>query len=325
MGISALDQPALAKDEIAVLEISSFQAEGLAESRIAPDVFVVTNLLEDHLDCYSTIEQYHEAKAAVLDHQDQDDWAILPSRLFDRTRLEGRARGRRAYFEADGEPLPPGTDGVFASDGVLRANWEGEELELIALSDLPLDGAHNVSNASAAVVAALAVGVTLDAIRKRLASIPQIEHRQMPVATIDGVEYVNDSAATMPEATRASLRTFAGRDIILIAGGSDKKLKPRPLALAAAKLARTVVLLEGSATDGIREALLAVGVSSLLGPFDSIEAAVEAAKAKARPGSVVLLAPGAASFGMFVDEFDRGAKFRSAVLGIPADAGSART
>lgn len=313
MGISALDQPVLEEGDVAVLEISSFQAEGMAEFRVAPDVFVVTNLLEDHLDRYSTVEQYHEAKVSVLDHQGVDGWAILPSTLFDRVRLEGRARGRRGYFEADGEPLPLGANGVFAADGMLRANWEGRELELGPVADLPLQGAHNVSNVAAAIAAALAASVDSEAIRARLCSLPRLYHRQESVATIDGVEYVNDSAATMPAATAASVKAYAGRDVILIAGGSSKNLDPRPLATAVAKVARTVVLLEGDATAGIEEALLALGHNSLLGPFDSMEAALAAAKSAARPDSVVLLAPGATSFGMFKDEFDRGAKFKNAV------------
>lgn len=320
MGISALDQPPLAEHDMAVLEISSFQAEGMAEFRVAPGVFVVTNLLEDHLDRYSTVEQYHEAKVSVLDHQGPDDWAILPSRLDDRARLEGRARGRRAYFEAAGEPLPPGTDGVFASGGVLRAAWEGDELELCPLANLPFGGAHYASNVAAATCAALALGTGAETIRDRLGSLPTLDHRQEPVATIDAIEYVNDSTATMPEATAASVRAYAGRDVVLIAGGSSKQLDPRPLAVAAAELVRTVVLLEGDATAGIGKALLARGLNSLRGPFDSMEAAVTEARSVARPGSVVLLAPGATSFGMFADEFDRGTRFKNAVRAMLSDA-----
>lgn len=316
MGISALDQPALAQDEIGVLEISSFQAEGMAEFRVAPHVFVVTNLLEDHLDRYPTVDHYHEAKMAVLDHQRRDDWAVLPSRIDERIRLDGRARGRRLYFEAEGEPLPPGADGVFTVDGSVRAIRAGREIELLPVSDLPLSGDHNVSNLAAAIGAALAVGIDPAAIGHRLASFQGLEHRQMSVATIDGVEYVNDSAATMPAATAASLRTYTNRDIVLIAGGSSKKLNPHPLATAVAELARTVVLLEGDATGGIRNSLTTLGFDALQGPLDSMEAAVMAAASIARPGSIVLLAPGATSFGMFADEFDRGEKFKDAVLSL---------
>jgi UDP-N-acetylmuramoylalanine--D-glutamate ligase len=322
MGISALDQRPLAANELAVLEISSFQAEGIADSRVAPEVFVVTNLLEDHLDRYRTVDQYHEAKVAVLDHQDRSSWAILPSRFQDRAKLEGRVRGRCAYFEAAGEPIPPGADGVFSSAGRLRARWGGDELELVPLDDLPLAGEHNVSNIGAAVGAALAVGVSAEAIRDRLRSLPVLDDRQELVATVDGVEYVNDSAATMPAATAASIRTYAGRDIVLIAGGTSKNLEPEPLASPVAELAREVVLLQGDATEGIRSAIRSRGHDRQLGPFDSMEAALEAARLVAHPGSVVLLAPGATSFGMFEDEFDRGAKFRDAVRAMLAAAKS---
>jgi UDP-N-acetylmuramoylalanine--D-glutamate ligase len=317
MGISALAQAGLRADGIAVAEVSSFQAEGLAEARIAPVVFVVTNLLEDHLDRYPSLEAYHEAKVAVFDHQGPGDWAILPSRRYDRERLDGRVRGRLAYFQSAGEPLPEGADGVWVSKGVLRGRWAGEEIELVPVTELPIVADHYASNAAAAACAALAAGVAPGTVRDRLRSLRPRPDRQELVATVDGVDYVNDTTATAPAATAASIRTYEGRDVILIAGGADKGgLDPAPLATAVVEAVRTVVLLEGTATDGIAAALRAEGYESVVGPLGSMDAAVAEARAVAEPDAVVLLAPGAASVGLFEDEFHRGAEFRRAVQAV---------
>jgi UDP-N-acetylmuramoylalanine--D-glutamate ligase len=314
MGISAINQDRFGKDDVAVIEVSSFQAEGMTDVGVAPDVFVITNLLEDHLDRYSGIEEYHEAKVSVLDHQGEDSWAILPSHLPDTVDLDDRRHGRRAYFGTE-PPPDPQADAVFATDGVLRARWQGAEITLGSLSDLPIQGRHYAENIAAAAAAAMALGVSPEEIGDRLPSLPTIEHRQEHVAEVDGVDYVNDSAATVPAATAASVTTYASRDIVLIAGGSSKRLDPEPLALPVAELARAVVLLDGDATEGIRAALRSRGFDDFHGPLGSMGEAVETAAALAKPGSVVLLAPGATSFGMFADEFDRGSQFREAVRG----------
>ncbi len=314
MGISALDSPPLGQGSVAVAEVSSFQAEGMAEHGAAPHVFAVTNLLEDHLDRYANVDAYHEAKAAVLDHQEENDWAILPSRRFDRERLEPRTRGRIAYFETAGEPLPEGAPGVSCCGGALRARWDGREIELVRVEDLPMRAEHYLGNVAAAACVALAVGAEPESLRDPLSSLRPLEDRQEIVATVNGVQFVNDTTATMPAAAAASIRSYASKDLVLIAGGASKRLDPTPLAVAASELARHVVLLDGPATAGIERALRHRGFGAISGPHDSMASAVTAAESLSGPGSVVLLAPGASSFGMFQNEFERGSKFREAVL-----------
>jgi UDP-N-acetylmuramoylalanine--D-glutamate ligase len=286
----------------------------MAEHGISPHIFAITNLLEDHLDRYANVDAYHEAKGAVLDHQKEDDWAILPSRRFDRERLEPRTRGRVAYFEAAGEPLPGGAQGVSCSGGVLRARWNGSEVELVRVDALPMKAEHYLSNIAAAACVALAAGAEPESLRDPLRSLRPLKDRQEIVATLDEILYVNDTTATMPAAAAASIRSYSGRDLVVIAGGASKWLDPTPLAVAASALARHVVLLDGPATAGIERALHHQGFSAISAPYDSMASAVIAAESLACPGSIVLLAPGASSFGMFQNEFDRGRKFREAVL-----------
>jgi UDP-N-acetylmuramoylalanine--D-glutamate ligase len=168
-------------------------------------------------------------------------------------------------------------------------------------------------NTLAASAAALLMGATEEQARAALVTQESIPHRQELVATIEGVLYVNDTAATAPAAALAALDTFGDRPVVLIAGGASKRTDLSMLAKRAAAEAKAVVLLEGSATPEFRQLLLAAGVRHLSGPHNAMEPAVRAAATLAQPGSVVLLAPGCASFGIFRDEFHRGEAFRAAV------------
>src|SRR5690606_26581506 len=133
------------------------------------------------------------------------------------------------------------------------------------------------------------------------------------VATVNGVDYINDTTATTPAATVAALRAFGDREIVAIAGGSEKRVALEPLADALAHRATRVVLLDGTATSRLAELLAERGVRDVNGPAQSMAEAVELASAAAGPGAVVLLSPGCASFGMFRNEFQRGERFREAV------------
>ena len=299
----------------AALELSSFQLEGIGEHHLAPHVAVITNLHPDHLDRYPSLVEYGAAKANVARAQTPDDWAVYPA--FDpsvRPLLQD-ARARPVTF-ADRAHDGPRT--LYVADDRLRASWDGETLDLGAADALPIPGAHNRQNALAAAGAGLAVGLDADAIRAGLARFRGVAHRLEPVATIGGVEYVNDSAATTPEAAAAALAAFAGRPIVAILGGSDKGLDLAPLAAALRRHATQVVLLAGTATGRLR-AELGDGVA-VTGPLDDLHTAVARAAALAPAGGVVLLSPGCASFGLFVDEFDRGDRFRSEVAALAVGA-----
>jgi UDP-N-acetylmuramoylalanine--D-glutamate ligase len=127
------------------------------------------------------------------------------------------------------------------------------------------------------------------------------------------VLFVNDTAATAPAAAIACLRAFADRAIHLIAGGADKQLDFGPLAEEIAARAASVTLLEGSATPLLRAAIESTGHVMNVSVVQSMTVALDRATRFARPGDVVLLSPGCASFGLFRDEFDRGEQFRAAV------------
>jgi UDP-N-acetylmuramoylalanine--D-glutamate ligase len=318
MGVPAFEYGTPPRGTVVTAELSSFQIEGLSEAGVSPPVAVITNFQRDHLDRYASYEEYIETKAGLLDFQAPDDWAILPFDSPDRGVAERRVRGRVAYFSAALPGGPPGPHAVWADREAVRLRWDGVERAVAWTDGVPLRGAHNLGNIAAAVAAVLAAGVEPDEIAPELSRLRPVRNRLESVAILDGVEFVNDTTATTPVAAAAGVEAFPGRDLVLIAGGSEKGLDQDLLARATVEHVRAVVLLPGSATPDLVARLRARGFDAIAGPFDTMAAAVEAAAGLAQPGGVVLLSPGATSYGQFLDEFDRAARFREAVLGACA-------
>jgi UDP-N-acetylmuramoylalanine--D-glutamate ligase len=179
-----------------------------------------------------------------------------------------------------------------------------------------------VGNVQAATLAAELIGITPDVIHRAVASFHGVPHRLETVRELDGVLYINDSASTAPVAGIAALRSF-DRPVVLIAGGNSKNLDMGDFAAEIAARAKHVVLLAGDASDAFATAIgaaaeLAGGSPHLLvtGPLDDLPRALAEAQNAAAPGDVVLFSPGFTSFGMFLNEFDRGNQFRDLVLGL---------
>jgi len=186
----------------------------------------------------------------------------------------------------------------------------GEEAEEILGPDLIVPGAHQRKNLLAAALALRAFGLEAAAIKAAMSSFPGVEHRLEFFAEAGGIRWYNDSAATIPQAVGAALRSFES-PVVLITGGTDKNLDFEPLR-EIVRRAKTILLLAGTGTVKLRAILDDEGIS-YLGPYSDLGSAVENAVATARAGDAVVLSPGCTSFGMFLHEFDRGAKFKEIV------------
>jgi UDP-N-acetylmuramoylalanine--D-glutamate ligase len=313
MGRSALDCLSLIMPETpVVIELSSWQLEGLGEHGLSPHIAVFTNLSPDHLNRYASMDEYLDAKLNIARYQQPGDWFVVNAD----DPLVWPHRG-----EGDGIPIAfsahdDGTDGAHLDGERLIWRLNGDQVELGLREDLALHGDHNLLNGLAASAAALLAGAGPDHVRTGLATAAEVPDRQEVVAEIDGVLYVNDTTATTPAAVFAALERFRDRPIVLIAGGSDKGVALDDMAERIAAATRAVVLLDGAATGDLAEKLQRAGAKSVIGPLDSMERAVVEAHRLATSGSVVLLSPGCASFGMFRDEFHRGQAFRDAVRGL---------
>jgi UDP-N-acetylmuramoylalanine--D-glutamate ligase len=272
-----------------VCEVSSFQLEDAVE--FAPEGAVLLNLAPDHLDRHGTFDAYTRAKLRVFAHQGNDDVAVAPLGLGVED-LGGCAR--RVCF-GDGPQAE-------LSDRAGHLWWAEEPL--LAVEELPLRGLHNRRNAMAAAAICLARGIEPDAVRAALRSFAGVEHRLEDVATIDGVLYVNDSKATNVDSTLVALASF-DVPVHLILGGQAKGQDFEPL--------RTPVAARCAGVYLIGEDAEAIGAVVGGGRCATLERAVDAAAAAARPGEVVLLSPACASFDQFEDFEARGRAFKEMV------------
>lgn len=316
--ISALEQlPRITPHTPVVLELSSWQLEGLGEAGLSPALACVTNLSPDHLDRYASMAEYAEAKAQIVLHQRPGDVAFLNRDDALVSAMAQRAPGRVGWFAGPASVAEPFSYGTRWQDG--RLIWiDGQQQETLAeRADVLLPGAHNLANVAAAAALAKAFGVGTSQLRAALRRFTGVPDRMEPVRELEGVRYINDTTATAPAAAIAALHSLDAPTIV-IAGGADKGLPFDELAQTLVQRAKAVVLLSGSATPKLQAALAQAHQHSpqriaIRGPFERLADAVAAARALAQPGDVVLLSPGCASFGMFKNEFDRGEQFRRIV------------
>jgi len=335
--VSALEAlPRITAGTPVVLELSSWQLEGLGEAKLSPQYACITNISPDHLDRYGSMEAYAEAKRQILAYQRPGDVVVL--NYDDQLQYEWAADApgdvvwfahRQEEYDLHDRPLVIyGDTGVLWLDASVAHDQPITVERVIELGDIGLPGQHNRANVAAAAALAKSFGVTNEHIRSAIRNFSGIEHRLELVRELDGVRYINDTAATAPEAAIAALRSFE-RPIVLIAGGADKNLPFDNLAREMVSRAKAIVLLDGSATPKLIEALQTIDdrrwtmddvrssivyrPSSITGPYTDFAKAIEAARVLAVPGDIVLLSPGCASFGMFRNEFHRGEEFRRIV------------
>jgi len=290
------------EDGLLVIEVSSFQLELC--TRFRPTVGVILNVTPDHLDRHGSMDHYAEIKAKMFAFQTAEDFRVQPLGDPRLARLLQPMRGKPLWF---GFTDPTG-DGVWESEGSIRFRVAGREGTIIRREEALLQGPHNTENICAAAAAAMAVAVPERAIAKALREFRGLPHRLALVAEIDGVRYVNDSKATNVDAVRRALESFDA-PIILIAGGKDKDGDFASIASLVSERVRRAVYV-GEATPKLERAWARVPSARA----KTLEDAVQVARSHATPGSVVLLSPGCASFDMFRNFEERGARFEAAVL-----------
>jgi UDP-N-acetylmuramoylalanine--D-glutamate ligase len=316
MGRSAvMELGSLRPDVPVVIELSSFQLEGLDEQGLSPHIAVLTNIAEDHLDRYASMDEYAGVKAAIARYQVDTDWLVYNR---DDTRLADLLAGAPGRAVTFGRDDTGDARALWIESEWIRGRWDGREHSFGSIRRLRLPGEHAWFNLMAAIAAATAVGIGPAEIEAGIGQAEPVADRLEPVATVGGVEYINDTTATVPVAAVAALRAYAGRRLIVVAGGSEKHVSLDDFVLELVARASAVVLLAGAATRTLQRLLDEQGYRGVHGPFDDMEHAVEQAASLAQPGDVVLLSPGCASFGMFQNEFDRGRQFREAVARLAA-------
>jgi UDP-N-acetylmuramoylalanine--D-glutamate ligase len=307
-----------------VIELSELQLPTLSRGTT---VAVYTNVTSDHLDRHGSLEAYRVVKRRLAELVDPAGALVLNAEdPVVASYADGAAAATVLYRRS--EPLPGGVgvaDGWIVASGVPRLACAGEGAaasgRVMPVSELAIPGAHNVSNALAAVSAALLFGVPVEAIRRAAPAFQGVEHRLERVAVVDGVQFVNDSQGTQPDAVIAALYAFE-RPLVLIAGGRDKGNDLSALGPVAAERADGAVLIGESGPalaalfreSGVARVELAASLEEAVEVAETIaREAIAAAQAPAGTGrATVLLSPAAASFDMFADYAARGAAFRAA-------------
>lgn len=308
IGLPLISQcPQMSANDIVVAEMSSFQLESV--DSFCPKVAVVMNLTPDHLDRHKTMEAYAAAKANIFKNQGPEEYLLLNK---DDAIVAAMAAGAKShvYYFSQQEILD---EGIWLEDGnlVYRLDKNGAPQVLIPAAEISIVGSHNWQNAMAASLAALLMGQQPEIIAERLRAFKGVAHRMEPVATIDGVLYVNDSKGTNPDSTEKALGSYGERPIVLIAGGRNKGSDMAVLVPLMRAHCRGVVLV-GEATGDFIDAFARTGYTDYV-CADSFEDAVAKAREMAQSGDVVLLSPACASWDMFDNFEQRGDLFKELV------------
>lgn len=289
------------KKDIAVVELSSFQLEGI--ERFRPAIGVLLNITEDHLDRYATFEAYVEAKSRLFMNQGRSDVLVLSAEDPTVRRAASACRARKVCFNIPHD----GMEGAFFDGRQITVRGiQGEEIYHPEKGRLM--GIHNIENMMAAVITARLCGCPPDPIQQTLETFNGLAHRLEFVREVDGVRYFNDSKGTNVGAVVQSLQTFDG-PVILIAGGRDKGGDYAPLKEPILERVKHLILI-GEATGRMEGEL---GGAAPTTRADSLEAAVEKAHCLARSGDTVLFSPACSSYDMFRDYIERGDIFKALV------------
>ncbi|MCF6277295.1 MAG: UDP-N-acetylmuramoyl-L-alanine--D-glutamate ligase [Anaerolineales bacterium] len=297
-------------EDIAILEISSFQLE---QMRRSTDIAVVLNITPNHLDRHGTMAAYTAAKVRILQLQKSGDIAILGRDDEGAWAQRKLVAGKLLSFGS--KPLAANESGVYLLDNFVYMRDERAEIPLLDMDVSLLRGHHNVLNILAACTIAYAAGFSADAIQGALDGFNGVPHRLEFVRELQGVRWYNDSIATAPERAMAAIRSF-NEPIVLLLGGRDKNLPWDTLAeLIRQRVDHVVLFGEASQKIGAvlgsnRHGQRPHTISYCFGLKDAVAAAAKVAE----NGDVVLLSPGGTSFDEFRDFAERGESFRKWVL-----------
>jgi len=293
-----------------VAEVSSFQLETI--ERFHPWFAAVLNVTTDHMDRYDALSDYIAAKARIFENQSAGDIALL--NLDDERVAAMRAKVRGDLWGISrADPKGRGVSGGVWWDGMqVMASVDGRTEAVCRRDEIRVPGAHNLTNAMAAVSAGLAARCPMPVIRQALQEFPGIEHAVEAVRERNGVQFVNDSKGTNVDAVLKALESF-DKPIVLIAGGRDKGGDFERLREVVARRVKHLILI-GEAAAKLQEIWWECRSISRAG---SLREAVAEAAREAVAGDVVLLSPACASFDMFADYQDRGRQFKQLVNELP--------
>lgn len=350
--------------DLAVLELSSWQLADLSIHKKSPNISVLTTIFPDHLNYYSSMDEYYEDKKFIFKFQKSDDFTIInlnneylfksliddeikSNKVFifnfdekdpdlnfeDKLKKVNEALSKKICFFIlkieDEVLLYKIKDFNLFSDIIepYRSCHEKFDLKIInknydfyilpSISNTKLLGEHNKTNILLSICASLISKVNIDKIYNTIKNTSGMEFRLQVIRRLNGITFINDTTATVPDAVAASIHAIKDKGrIFLIAGGVDKKLPIDNMVKSIKENVYKLYLLDGNGSDLIRENLNKAGYNSIEYGFTDLRKLVEYAYKNANENDIILLSPGFASFNLFTNEFDRGRIFNEAVLGL---------
>jgi len=297
------------KDDVIVAELSSWLLSNFEDAKKSPHIAVVTNLMPDHLNKYKSLEEYYNDKKNIFKFQKKDDILVLNKDNKETKKLEKDAKSKVFWFSE--KRLFKKENGVFLEGEKIFFQLDGELREVAGIKKRKILGEHNKGNILAASVVALLEGIKISDIQKTINNFSGVSNRLEFLKEKKGVKFYNDTTATSPDAAIAALEALAleNKNIILLAGGADKKLDYNEFAKSIKKHVRGLVLFSGDATEKLKTELKKHNFKGVLVETNNMRDAFSVAYNNSKAGDIILLSPGAASFGIFENEFDRGARF----------------
>jgi len=305
IGDSFAQQVAVRKSDIHVLELSSFQLDGI--ETFAPHIAIITNITPDHLDRYDyKFENYVNSKFRVTENQTEDDFLIydFDDEVISKWLKDNKVKATLLPFSIEKEL----EQGVYLKDEQIIMNYKTEQ-KIMGISTLALKGKHNTKNAMAAAMAASLLKVRKDTIRESLEDFEGAEHRLESVLKISGVQYINDSKATNVNATFYALDCMQSPTVWIV-GGVDKGNDYLDLMPLVREKVKAIICL---GVDNQKIVNTFYNMVDLIVETAGAEEAVKVAYKIAEKGDAVLLSPACASFDLFENYEDRGNKFKQAV------------
>ena len=290
--------PEMAKEDIIVLELSSFQ---LMDMDISPDISIITNIAENHLDIHSSFEEYIDAKKNIFKYQDNK--GILVTNADNEITNKFKGNGETRYFSRSKQTNYFYTDGTYIY-------YNGKKI--LNKNDIKLRGIHNLENIATALTAIIDL-IDLDKSIEVIKNFNGVEHRLEFVREINNVKWYNDSVSSSPTRTIAGLYSY-DENIVLIAGGYDKHLDYTNIAKPILDKVTKLILM-GDTKEKIYNAVTTSVMSSNIEIYkcNTLQEVVDKAKEVAIPGEIVLFSPASASFDMFKNFADRGNQFKDLV------------
>lgn len=297
----------LTKDDIVVLELSSFQLQGLEYS---PYIAVVLDIKIDHLDYHKDEAEYIESKKNIVRFQTNKDFAIINADYLTSFEFATETKGQIYWFSRKKSI----DQGAWISNSQIYLRIKNKDIPICKIDEVTLRGGHNLENICAAITASFLAGASCESISEVVKSFKGLEHRLEFIRETNGVSYYNDSFSTTPDTSIAAIRSFT-EPIILLVGGSEKNANYEELGKVISQSSVKAVISIGKTAARIIENINNQNIE-IIKETKTMDEALGLAKNFSKKGDIILLSPASASFDNYKNYKDRGNQFKNEVLNI---------